>query len=271
VWDEILDKFYGTGAQFGASVYQGMYQLVQLIAKYTDADAAVIAAIYNLILPAGVSLLICMTLYDILTQAIKLGDNMTPRMFVTPILKCLMCFIFLMNAGKFIGLLLGVSNALVDSNLFSAPTSSLVVGQTDDELSFLAKIFLMIFAGLVGNIVGLFAQIVIAVNILVTKVEIIIRFSLLPLAVASICGHEHHGGIAYIKKMIASAFFMFAVLGEIYLVSSIADSMLFTASGQSAASVFEFIMEYLLMAVVGPFVCCSAVSTTKQAIERAFN
>ncbi len=247
--------------------FDSMLAAVLSIAKFEAGGPEInfIVLIYNLILPAAFGLLLAYTMYEILTKAISLGGDMSLMSVLSPIIRLILGYIFLMHADIFIGIVIKISNLAVDeATAITSAAGDIEPVEFDSIKGFFAKMFFYVFGLGALAIAQIFPTIMVIIEAVKIKVGLMILLAFLPFGIANICGHEYRGGIKYIKRIMATAFFLFAMLMELYVARGL--GMVY----HPATAPFEAITELFVFKVCLPFTAIKAIQITKKAVERAW-
>ena len=130
----------------------------------------------------------------------------------------------------------------------------------------LIKFSMMIWA----LISGLIAVVVIAVQVMSIKVEVCLRCCFLPLAIANCCGHEHHGGLAYIKRLLACMLYMVGIIICINVSGRVSASLMTGAANGGIIGPID-IARWWIACIAGPFAAVGSIAVMKSLLHEAMS
>lgn len=273
----LVSLLAGGGAIFGHG-YNMIYNIASSLCTWNNgASLTLTAMVYDYVRPAGLTLSLGFAILEILDAVTRAGtNNTTVEIIVMPLLKFGCCYMVIMYGLDIISVSLGASNAFVtwvDGTIADQSFGDLatVGGSTVNGL--LAQIFIELIPSLMSMLSQIIAGVIIGVQLVSIRIEVLVRSMFLPVAVASISqGGAGSPGLRYVKNLIGNVFTLGAILLVIKLTYMVAgDIQAFQMdSGDVAQSIFMTIYGIVFNGVIGPFASIGAITTVKSLIREAF-
>lgn len=267
-----------------------MYTIVQSITTW-DASSPLVTVgetLYNVLCPFALSLALGFSILEILEAVSRQGGhNTTIEMIVMPLVKFAAVYLILYNGAWLVGKIFAGSNAFVkyiDSDIVSNIGDNLDTVKEVAGVSMsgvLASTFAQLIPGMIALVTQAVACVILAMNMVGVKIEIILRFAFMPFAIANVAqGGLHSSGLGYLKRFLANIFLLgcmaltvklaFIATNEVCIaVSSRLGDLI---SGSGTGGVFKVIYSIgntLFVSTVGPFAAITAVQSVKSALENA--
>lgn len=267
-----------------------MYTIVQAITQW-DASSPLITvgqALYNILCPFALSLALGFSILEILEAVSRQGGhNTTIEMIVMPLVKFAAVYLILYNGAWLVGKIFAGSNAFVnyiDTGVVANIGNNLQQVEEVAGVSMsgvLASTFAQLIPGMIALVTQAIACVILAMNMVGVKIEIILRFAFMPFAIANVAqGGVHSSGIGYMKRFLANIFLLgcmaltvklaFIATNEVCIdVSAKLASMISREGTGGAFKVIYSIGNTLFVSTVGPFAAITAVQSVKSALENA--
>ena len=288
-----------TGIIGGATGGGGVYRIMWNIAKATSTigsgfDITVVGRVMDVTKLMGVAIVVTWSVIDMLMGILDSNQGISGdplAVIARSLMRLALGYAFIVNSDLIANAGIFVWNSFRDtiilnfsgdvdswiaeaiSNVDGAPGVAATVPAVPGMA---AKILFTGFPTLFSVITQLFASALLAVNIVMAKVEFELRLSFIPIGVANVCtsGGINNAGYKYIKRMLACAMYMGGVFVVILIVggcttgygSSIYG---YTASNVLVKSILDFFSNIILNGIVGPFAVVSACGTLKTIINDA--
>ena len=274
IWDAITNYAMG---------YNILYQLAKSLCTWSvGTGTEIVSTVYAYIQPLGVTLALCFAILEILDAMTRSGsNNMTLEIIIMPLFKFVIAYLVIAYGIDLIGLVLSASNTFcnwVDISIADS-SGSMDVASLDVQ-GMLAKILVQYIPSLLSLLSQIIAALVIGVQLVTIRVEVLLRAIFLPIAVADISARGMNGsGMRYLKNFIGNIFLLGAILIVIKLTYAVCiDLQYFALAGTIESGISEEgavnLVTGIYMAVfnglIGPFACVSAVATVKSLIREAF-
>mgnify|MGYP005771528091 FL=1 len=274
IWEAIGN--YGLG-------YNILYQLAKSLCTWSEGTGTeIVSTVYNYIQPLGVTLALCFAILEILEAMTRAGsNNMTAEIIVMPLFKFVIAYLVIAYGIELIGLVLSASNTFcdwVDTN-FSDSLETMEEASLEIQ-GILAKILIQFIPSMLSLLSQIIAALVIGVQLITIRVEVLLRAIFLPIAVADISSKgTNSSGMRYLKNFIGNIFLLGAILIVIKLTYAVcvdlqdfalASTIEAGISEAGAVNLVTGIYMGVFNGLIGPFVCVSAVTTVKSLIREAF-
>lgn len=245
-----------------------------------------ISTIYDFIQPIGLTLALCFALVEMIEAVTRSGsNNVTVEVVIMPLIKFGIAYLIIANGIEIISTILSGSNAFcdwVDSQFGAVDDFAL----TDTSLTvngILAKILLEYIPSFISLLSQIIAALVVGVQLISIRLEVLVRAMFFPIAVADISGRgAYSGGMRYVKNFLGNLFLLGTILIVIKLtyyvcvdlttfsISGVLDSWNAKDPSGMASNLFSGVFSMIFNGLIGPFACISAISTVKSMIREAF-
>ena len=208
------------------------------------------------------------------------SNNVTAEIIVMPLLKFGIAYLIIAQGTEIISTVLGASNVFcdwVDTAFGSTSFTDLTFGEASSFNGILTKIVFEAIPGLLSLLSQIIAMLIIGIQLITIRIEVLVRTMFFPIAVADVAGRGTSGsGMRYLKNLLGNIFLLGTILIVIkltYMVS--ADIMNFSLSNisfssEGAANLFNGIFAMVFAGLLGPFACISAITTVKSMIREVF-
>lgn len=291
-----IDQF--SGAIFGSNDakittgYTLMYNIANAFCTWqtgTKGDSgayAMVEEIYRFVAPLAMTLALCFMVLGILQAISQYGmENITFTVILMPILRYAACAIVIKYGLQMTGYIMAGSNSLVNAipNLGSAAqnqvqntTSNFTSNMNGIEAwsSFVARLILELFLGLMTMIFQIVCGLLIAYQIITIRIEFLVRAAFMPLAISNIAQDGVKGpGLRYIKRLLVNMFMLMGILATIiltfYIINDISVSLnIFDSEGTQW---INRILVGLFVTCCGPCCAVGAVTSFKAALNEMFS
>lgn len=208
------------------------------------------------------------------------SNNVTAEIIIMPLLKFGIAYLIIAQGTNIISTVLGASNMFcnwVDGAFGDISYTELTFGEATSFNGILTKIVFEAIPGLLSLLSQIIAMLIIGIQLITIRIEVLVRTMFFPIAVADVAGRGISGsGMRYLKNLLGNIFLLGTILIVIkltYMVS--ADIMNFSLSNLSfssegAANLFNGIFAMVFSGLLGPFACISAITTVKSMIREVF-
>lgn len=259
------------------SIARGNMTLAKDILSITDSDLTIVTALFNLIVPIALMGLIAYWLEGYLEMTIG-GREISRDQLAQSLIWLFLGFVAMQNVYYLTSMFAGVFNKVMTS-FYEVITSEAVDFSMDiPDLKGLNVIVLVIalIVALIAWGVNIISQSVLAVTCLSTKIEIILRFCLIPIGITPLSNATYKGdAIRFLKKTLAAAFYGGMILVIIYIadtsMTNVEEAMVGNKleEGDGLVAVLRAIYPALTN-IVSPFAAIGAISTAKTITNEAF-
>ena len=274
-----------------SSGYGLLYAVAKSLCTWNNGKSLeIVSTVYDFMMPLGLSLALCLAVVEIMDAITRSGtNNVTVEVVIMPLIKFGIAYLVISNGIEIISTVLGGSNAFcdwVDAEIGSvtpielSPESGIFNG-------LLTKILFEYIPSFVSLLSQIIAALVIGVQLVSIRLEVLVRAMFFPLAVADVSSKGASGsGMRYIKNLFGCIFLLGSILIVIKLVYMIsADLMIdfgstvwssfsqLTVEGLTEGGLKLVNMLYMVVfnGLIGPFACISAISTVKSMIREVFS
>lgn len=270
----------GIGGSFGAGTADGydlVFNVVNQLSRWDNSSAALSMAseIYNYIKPMGMTLALGFAILEIVDNVTRAGtNNVTVELVVMPLIKFIMAYVFIMYGMALISATLGASNAFVDKidEMIAGYSYTDFLMESDQEVNgTLSKIILQVLPGIFALISQIVACVIVAVQLISIRLEILIRAIFFPLACASIVHSGVTGpGMRYVKNLIANVFILGGILLIVKLVYLLICDLTMSGVIAGMSGIFLTIFGIIFNGLIGPFTCIGTITAVKSTLKEAF-
>lgn len=265
-----------------ASGYSILYSVAESLCTWSDgASLTMVATVYDYVQPLGLTLALCFAVAEMMEAVMRSGsNNVTAEIIVMPLLKFGIAYLIIAQGTEIISTVLGASNVFcdwVDTAFGSTSFTDLTFGEASSFNGILTKIVFEAIPGLLSLLSQIIAMLIIGIQLITIRIEVLVRTMFFPIAVADVAGRGTSGsGMRYLKNLLGNIFLLGTILIVIkltYMVS--ADIMNFSLSNisfssEGAANLFNGIFAMVFAGLLGPFACISAITTVKSMIREVF-
>ena len=288
----------GAGSLFGVgSQYSLLMSVVNSLVMWSDGgDVQLVSAIYRSLAPLAYGLALAYAIMEIIEVMQRQSlSNVTPDILILPLVKFAACLLVIQYAPNLMSMLLGSSNSFVqqvrttiggfgadggfsiaDGGLFNDSNAYQTQGMGEVS-GFLAKVFIQLLPSMISLIGQVIACIIIAVQMVTIRIEILLRYAFMPFAFANIAhGGPNSSGMRYVKRFIGNFVIMGAMLLVIrlsYLVCASFSASTLTMTNGSATvgqTIISSLFGFLVTSLLGPFAAVGAVVAVKATLNEAF-
>lgn len=275
----LLALVAGAGGVAWGMGYDMLFNIASSLCTWGNGPALTITSIvYSYIRPVGLSLALCYAIMEIMESITRSGsgaNNITPELIFSPLLKFGICYLCIMYGLQIVSSLFGASNLFVTwvSNTIAAYDYGELASASGATVNgTLAKIFLELIPSLISMLSQIIAGVIIGIQIISIRIEMLGRVMFLPLGFASIAhGGASSPGLRYVKNLIGNIFTLGTILIVIKLTYMIAaDITAFQLESDGAQQIFMTIYAVLFNGLIGPFACIGAINMVKSLIREAF-
>ena len=278
---KLLDFFNGS-----ASNYSLLYGIANNLCQWKQGDYGVSAAetIYGYLVPLALTLALGFVVLEIIDAVTRSGGpgNVTVEMVIMPMVKYVAAIVLILYGPQIVGYIFAGSNAFVDYLNDSVEALGLTTDVLDQAGTTYSQpkmhgLLVNTFVGLPTSLMSIIPQVIAAVilsiQVVNVKIEALLRFMFMPLAIANVPNGGVHGpGVRYIKSFFGNILMLGSILLVIKLTFLIAESITFNYMGDStdiAGMVMNFMGGMIFKALIGPFAAIAAVQMIKSALKEA--
>lgn len=274
----LITMLVGGGIAFGQG-YNMIFNIVQSLCTWNNGAALTVTSIvYSYIRPIGLSLALGYSIIEILDGITRAGaNNATPEIVVMPLIKFSICFLCIKYGIEIISTALGASNGFVnwvDNAIAGYSFGELASAGGSTVNGTLTKILVEWIPAIMSLLSQIIAGVIIGVQLISIRIEVLVRSMFLPVAVAGISqGGAGSPGMRFVKNLIGNIFTLGAVLVIVkltYMVTGDIQAFQIESAGL-AQTIFMSMYAIVFNGVIGPFACIGAITTVKSLIREAFS
>jgi len=239
-----------------------------------------ISSVYNMFAPLGMTLALCYSLMEIIESMQRQGglSNVTADIILVPLLKFITCVLLIRYTPDLMSMILGSSNNMVDA--ITAVGDSLTVTVTESDIAhpvasgLVAKVAIELIPSLISMLSQVIAFLIVSIQILTVRIEMMFRFVFMPFAIANIAhGGPGSAGMRYTKRFIGTFVVMAGMVMAIKMTFLVCSGVTYTMLDPSidwGSRIVSGIMGTLFTSAIGPFAAVGAVTTVRSMINEAF-
>lgn len=250
--------------------------MVEMLTRWDNSPAVGLAYnVYLLFVPLAMALALGYTILEIIESMTRNGGkDATAEMIVFPLIKFAAVILLLRYGTNIVSAVMGGSNALLDQ--FAAiPQGMNIIDQNrtleENFVGVLYQLITSVVPALICFLIQIVCGIIIGCQVITIKIEILLQFGIMPLAISNILqGGIHSAGLRYVKHFIANLFIMMAILMSIRITGLVANTFWTSAEG-FGETVLTSLGAYFYSNLLAPVACVGVINTVKSTLREAFS
>ena len=260
------------------SIARGNITLAKNILSISDKDLSIVTSLFDLIVPIAFMGLVAYWLEGYLEMTIG-GREVSRDQLAQSLIWLSIGFVAMQNVYYITSLFAGVFNKVMTSfyDVINAEEIDFTPNSLDLKDFNVIVLIIALTIAIITWAVNLISQAVLAVTCLSTKIEIIMRFCLIPIGITPLSNANYKGdAIRFLKKTLASAFYGGMILVIIYIADtsmSNVEAAMVNGNGFGEQGGLVAVLQAIYPAltnVVSPFAAIGAISTAKTLTNEAF-
>lgn len=274
-----------TSGAFLGQGYDMIYNLTKALCTWENGSAslALTSQVYAYIEPLGLALAMCFCFWEVMDSVTRIGgvQNVTIEIIIMPLIKFVFCYFLIAYGIDIISGLLSASNVFVGW-IDNLPNNNMDMSNHDlgSINGTLAKLVFELLPAMLGILFQIIAGILIGVQLITIRIEMIVKCMFLPAAVGTIPnGGLNSTGFRYLKGLFANIFTLGAILISVRLtymvitdvgINAITDLIADFDMSNLGGQIYAMLFSMLFNMFIGPFACIGVVATVKSTLREAF-
>ncbi len=259
-----------------------MASLAERVLRFNNVDAMLTGQLISIITgPVGFVMMAIYFLTAFLEQY-KNGHEPTLEDFARPAFFLVVADLILSNIGTVVGALMSLSNLGADTLSAHVFEIFFLSGGFDPsytipEMGAAQTNLIALLPSLLINVISLFLSIIASailyVILLTSKMELVLRFAFSPIGLSAFADETKKAeAFRYLKKLIASAFYLLAIIAVLYYTQMLGTSLLSQSAGEGSNFLINtFVgLEATVFQIALPFAGLGMVSMAKNIVNESF-